>query len=130
MREFIKTKHQVLADQTQTIEAERKRFRDTLMAKQNEIEALKENLGVQSKRAADLNVRSEILSLWSGTAKSLTRLRLLQLRAFNGLKKYREWKKYKKVLAAKSQKEYKLKIEKLAFRSWIKDYKEWKEKKD
>jgi len=52
------------------------------------------------------------------------------MKAFMGFKKYLEWKKYKKVLAAKSQKEHRLKVSKLVFQAWQKDYKAWKEIKE
>jgi len=45
----------------------------------------------------------------------LMRVKIIQMKAFMGFKKYFEWKKYKKVLAAKSQKEHRLKVSKLVF---------------
>ena len=52
------------------------------------------------------------------------------MKAFMGFKKYFEWKKYKKVLARKSQNEYRLKMQKLCFQGWGKNYKAWKALKD
>jgi len=77
-----------------------------------------------------LNIRSELLGILAGKNKMLMRVKIIQMKAFMGFKKYFEWKKYKKVLAAKSQKEHRLKVSKLIFQAWQKDYKAWKEIKE
>lgn len=77
MSEFIKTKASVLNEQNSTIEGERRRFNQQLMQKQNDIESLKENLGVMTKRSEDLHIRSEYLAVWTCQSKMLTKLRLL-----------------------------------------------------
>jgi hypothetical protein len=83
-----------------------------------------------TKRAEDMGIRSEILAIMTGKNKTLTKLRLMQLKAFQGLKKYMEWRKYKKILTRRSQADFKLKLQRQCFQGWVKDYKKWKVNKD
>jgi hypothetical protein len=45
--------------------------------KQNEIEQLKESLGLKTKLAEDLNTRCEGMAFWAGKSKMLLRIKLL-----------------------------------------------------
>lgn len=130
MNEFIQTKSQVLKDQNNIVQEEKRKCSALLDVKQNEIDNLTKALQDTSKHASDMAVRSEILAILAGKNKMLTRVKVIQMKAFMAFKKYHEWKKYKKVLALKTQKEYKIKLQKRAFQSWNKDYKQWKEVKD
>lgn len=99
MSQFMKTKKQVLTDQAQTIDAERRRCNTLLGVKQNEIEQLKESLASKTKLSDDLGARCEGMAFWAGKAKTLLRIKLLQHQAFDSLKKYRDFQKHsKKVL--------------------------------
>ena len=115
MSEFIQTKSQVHRDQNEAISDEKRRCNALLDVKQNEIDNLKVCLQTMSKRTEDLSIRTELLALLSGKNRMLTRVKVLQMKAFMGLRKYLEWKKYKKVLARKTQNEHRLKVQKLCF---------------
>jgi hypothetical protein len=67
----------VLSDQTQTIDAERRRCNTLLGVKQNEIEQLKENLALKTKNSDDLSTRCEGMAFWAGKSKTLLRIKLL-----------------------------------------------------
>lgn len=77
LSEFMKTKRHVMQDQAQTIDAERRRCNTLLGVKQNEIEQLKESLGVKTKQCEDLNTRCEGMAFWAGKSKTLLRIKLL-----------------------------------------------------
>jgi hypothetical protein len=64
--------------------------------KQNEIEQLKENLGAKTKLSEDLTQRCEGMAFWAGKSKMLLRIKLLQHKAFEGLKKNRDFSKHAK----------------------------------
>ncbi len=96
LSEFMRTKKQVLQDQSQVIDAERRRCNTLIGVKQNEIEQLKEGLAAKTKLAEDLQTRCEAMSFWSGKSKMLLRIKLLQHRAFSALKDYRDFKKHSK----------------------------------
>ena len=53
----MRTKKQVLQDQSQVIDAERRRCNTLIGVKQNEIEQLKEGLAAKTKLAEDLQTR-------------------------------------------------------------------------
>ena len=97
--EFMRTKKQVLHEQANCIETEKRRSNAMLSVKQNEIETLKESLGNKSKEADELRLRCEILAIWAGKSKTLTKLRVRQMKAFSALKTYLHWKKYKKMVS-------------------------------
>lgn len=85
LQEFLKTKKTLLQDQHSQIENERRRCNTLLGVKSNEIEQLKEQLGKKTKQAEELQLRSEILALWAGKGKTLARMKIIQLKAFNAL---------------------------------------------
>jgi centrosomal protein POC5 len=112
------------------INKEKTRCTAALDVKQNEIGSLTAALQQKTREASDLNIRSELLGILAGKNKMLMRVKVLQMKAFMSFKKYFEWKKYKKVLASKSQKDHRLKVSKLVFQAWQNDYKGWKEIKE
>jgi septal ring factor EnvC (AmiA/AmiB activator) len=77
MSEFMRTKKQVLSDQAQTIDAERRRCNTLIGVKQNEIEQLKEGLASKTKLTEDLQTRCEAMSFWAGKSKTMLRIKLL-----------------------------------------------------
>lgn len=126
MSEFMKTKKQVLSDQAQTIDAERRRCNTLLGVKQSEIEQLKESLGQKSKLCEDLNIRCEGMSFWAAKAKMLLRIKLLQHKAFDSLKKYRDFKKHSKRVLEHKLKQYREQLKRNVFKGWGMQYKQWK----
>lgn len=97
------------------VNSEKTKCTAALDVKQNEISSLTTALQHKTREASDMNIRSELLSILAGKNKMLMRVKVLQMKAFSGFKKYFEWKKYKKVLAAKTQRERKLKVSKHCF---------------
>lgn len=124
--EFMKTKKQVLSDQAQTIDAERRRCNTLLGVKQSEIEQLKEGLGSKSKLCEDLNIRCEGMSFWAGKAKMMLRIKLLQHQAFYALRKYRDFKKHSKRVLEHKMRQYREKVKREVFKGWGMQYKQWK----
>ncbi|CDW91294.1 UNKNOWN [Stylonychia lemnae] len=126
MSEFMRTKKQVLQEQSQTIDAERRRCNTLLGVKQNEIEQLKENLGQKTKLCDELGIRCEIMALWAGKGKTLARMKVLQFKCFNALKQYREFKKHSKNVLKHKLEQYRENTKRKVFLGWEKQYKEWK----
>jgi len=48
----------------------------------------------------EYKVRCEIMALWSGSGKTVGRIRALQMRCFLALKNYKEFKKHSKIMVA------------------------------
>jgi len=69
-----------------------------LGVKQNEIEQLKEALGKTTKHCEELSTRSEGMAFWAGKSKTLLRIKLLEYRAFEGLKQNRAFQKHNKLV--------------------------------
>ena len=55
---------------------------------------MKEGLASKSKMCDELNVRCEAMAFWAGKSKTLLRMKVLQYKAFDALKKYKEFKKH------------------------------------
>ena len=126
LSEFMKTKKQVLTDQAQTIDAERRRCNTLLGVKQNEIEQLKETLGLKTRLCDDLGTRCEGMAFWAGKSKTLLRIKLLQHQAFEGLKKYRDFKKHSKMVLEQKLRQFKKEMKRKVFLGWESRYKQWK----
>ena len=69
-----------------------------LSMKQAELETLRENLAVTTKMSGEYKVRCEILALWSGKGKTVSRIKTLQMKCFLALKQNKEFKKHSKLL--------------------------------
>lgn len=74
--------------------------------KQNEIEQLKESLGLKTKQCEELNTRCEGMAFWAGKSKMLLRIKLLQHQAFDGLRKYHDFKKHSKLVLEHRLRQY------------------------
>lgn len=123
MQEFIRTKGRLNQQKEQTCDAERRRCNALLGAKQAEIEQLKDQLAQSNKLNEEYGLRTEIMALWSGKGQTMARLRVTQMRCFQALKGYRDFKKHTEaVLEHKARKFRKQKLRDV-FQAWHKNFK-------
>ena len=130
LQEFLKTKKSLLQEQHSQIENERRRCNTLLGVKSNEIEQLKEQLGKKTKQAEELSIRSEILALWAGKGKTLARMKVLQMKAFNSLQQFCRFKKHSKIVLKNKLATFREDTKRRVFRGWEKQYKQWKIEKN
>lgn len=69
------------------------------------------------------------MALWAGKGKTLAAIMIIKNKCFNGLKRYREWKKHSKVVLNHQTNNFKQELKRKVFLAWEKDYKVWKIKK-
>lgn len=91
--------------------------------KQNEIEQLKEGLATKSKLCDDLSVRCEGMAFWAGKSKTLLRIKLLQYRAFEGLKQFRDFSKHSKRVLQHRMRQFRENQKRKVFLGWESHYK-------
>lgn len=130
LKDFMSIKRNVLQEQSNTIDNERNKYNALLSSKQNEIEALKEQLAHSNKLNEDLRIRSEILALMAGKNKQLMTLKVAQYKAFKALKSYAGFKKYSKNILEIKHKDNKEKTKRAVFQAWGKHWKQWKIQKN
>ena len=78
----------------------------------------------------EYSIRTEIMALWSGKGKTLSRLNASKFKCFMALKQYREWKKHSKKVLEHKLADFKYNMKRKAFLGWEKEYKAWKIKKN
>lgn len=120
LNEFTKSKKQLLTEQAQAIESERRRCTTMLNLKQNELEQLKESLAKSQKRVEDLTLRQELMSIMTCKAKTLSRLTILKLHCFNALKSNTHWNKHVKNMMVHRKANNNKKTLKNVFKGWQK----------
>lgn len=86
--------------------------------KQNEIEQLKEGLANKTKLSEDLNTRCEGMAFWAGKAKMMLRIKLLQFKAFDGLRKYRDFQMHSKRVLEHRLRQYREDTKRKVFQGW------------
>ena len=129
LKDFMSIKRNVLQEQKNTIENERNKYNALLSSKQNEIENLKEKLAISNRKTDDLQVRSEILALMNGKNKQMVRLKLVQYKAFKGLKDYAGFRKFSRNVLEVKERQRKEKSKRDVFQAWQKRWKAWKVEK-
>lgn len=66
------------------------------------------------------------MAFWAGKSKTLLRIKLLEYRAFEGLKQNRAFYKHNKLVLDHKMRQFKDNLKRKAFLGWEKQYKEWK----
>ena len=130
MQEFIKTKGRLNSQKEQAIDAERRRCNTLLNAKQNEIEALKEQLAEKTKMSDEYSLRCEIMALWSGKGQTLARMKVSQMKCFRALKHYYQFNKYSKQVLSNKARTSKVDQKRKVFQAWVRNFKESKVRRD
>lgn len=129
MKDFMGIKRNILQEQSNTIGNERNKYNALLSSKQNEIENLKEQLAAANKLNQDLQSKCLKLAEGAGENKELSKLRVVQHKAFLALKNYAGFKKHSKNVLEAKNRDNKLKMKRMVFQGWGKHWKEWKIKK-
>ena len=66
------------------------------------------------------------MAFWAGKSKTLLRIKLLQHEAFDGLRKYRDFKKHSKLVLEHRLRQYRENQKRRVFLGWEQHYKQWK----
>lgn len=126
MKDFMGIKRNILQEQSSTIGNERNKYNALLSSKQNEIENLKEQLAAANNLNQGLQNKCLSLAESAGEFKQLTKLRVVEYKAFLALKSYAGFKKHSKLVLEAKRRERQLKMKRMVFQGWGKHWKQWK----
>ena len=80
-------------------------------------------MAAKNKMCEEYSLRCEIMALWSGKGNTLARMKVCQMRCFQALKGYRDFKKHSDAVLANKAKKYRIKKMRDVFQAWHKNFK-------